>query len=87
MARAQLVSLRLPGIAGHIGADAGGAACAAGGGLSYQPDYLGGMADISALAEVCRKHGTLLAVDNAHGAICGFWNHPVTRWISRRSVL
>ena len=32
------------------------------------PDYLGGMADISALAEVCRKHGTLLAVDNAHGA-------------------
>ena len=36
------------------------------------PDYLGGMADISALAEVCRKHGTLLAVDNAHGAYLRF---------------
>ena len=32
------------------------------------PDYLGGMADIPALAAVCRRHGTLLAVDNAHGA-------------------
>ena len=36
------------------------------------PDYLGGMADISTLAEVCRKHGTLLAVDNAHGAYLRF---------------
>ena len=32
------------------------------------PDYLGGMADIAALAAVCHRHGTLLAVDNAHGA-------------------
>ena len=36
------------------------------------PDYLGDMADISAVAEVCRKHGTLLAVDNAHGAYLNF---------------
>ena len=44
------------------------------------PDYLGGMADISALAEVCRKHGTLLTVDNAHGAYLRFLEpsrHPL----------
>ena len=44
------------------------------------PDYLGSMADISALAEVCRKHGTLLAVDNAHGAYLRFLEpscHPL----------
>lgn len=32
------------------------------------PDYLGGMADIAGMAAVCRRHGTLLLVDNAHGA-------------------
>ena len=32
------------------------------------PDYLGNVADISAIAEVCHKHGCLLLVDNAHGA-------------------
>jgi len=36
------------------------------------PDYLGGMADIAALAEVCHRRGTLLAVDNAHGAYLRF---------------
>lgn len=36
------------------------------------PDYLGGMADIAALAEVCHRHGTVLAVDNAHGAYLHF---------------
>lgn len=36
------------------------------------PDYLGGVADIKALAEVCHKHGTVLAVDNAHGAYLHF---------------
>lgn len=44
------------------------------------PDYLGGMADISALAEVCRRHGTVLAVDNAHGAYLRFLRpsrHPL----------
>ena len=46
------------------------------------PDYLGGMADISALAEVCRKHSTLLAVDNAHGAYLRFLPqncHPIAQ--------
>ncbi|MDD5937826.1 MAG: aminotransferase class I/II-fold pyridoxal phosphate-dependent enzyme [Clostridiales bacterium] len=39
------------------------------------PDYLGGTADISALSAVCRRHGTILAVDNAHGAYLRFL-HP-----------
>ncbi len=44
------------------------------------PDYLGGMADIAALAPVCRRHGTVLAVDNAHGAYLRFLRpsvHPL----------
>lgn len=44
------------------------------------PDYLGGMADIAALAEVCRRHGTLLLADNAHGAYLRFLTpsrHPL----------
>lgn len=36
------------------------------------PDYLGNIADIAALSAVCRKHGVLLAVDNAHGAYLRF---------------
>ena len=40
------------------------------------PDYLGGMADIGALAQVCHRHGTLLAVDNAHGAYLHFLPQP-----------
>ncbi|MDO4315853.1 MAG: amino acid decarboxylase [Oscillospiraceae bacterium] len=44
------------------------------------PDYLGGMADIAVLAEVCRRRGTVLAVDNAHGAYLHFLRpaiHPL----------
>lgn len=44
------------------------------------PDYLGGMAEISALAQVCHQHGTLLLVDNAHGAYLRFLQpslHPL----------
>lgn len=36
------------------------------------PDYLGHIADVRALAEVCHCHGTLLLVDNAHGAYLKF---------------
>lgn len=44
------------------------------------PDYLGGCADIAGIAEVCHRHGTILAVDNAHGAYQHFLepvNHPI----------
>ncbi len=32
------------------------------------PDYLGNMADIKGIADVCHSHNCLLLVDNAHGA-------------------
>ena len=44
------------------------------------PDYLGGMAQIPALAQVCHQHSTLLLVDNAHGAYLRFLQpslHPL----------
>ena len=41
------------------------------------PDYLGNVADVAAIAEVCHRHGVLLAVDNAHGAYLHFL--PVSR--------
>lgn len=36
------------------------------------PDYLGNMCDIGGIARVCRERGTLLLVDNAHGAYLKF---------------
>lgn len=44
------------------------------------PDYLGNIADIKGLSQVCRKYGILLAVDNAHGAYLKFLEkscHPI----------
>jgi arginine/lysine/ornithine decarboxylase len=44
------------------------------------PDYLGAMADIPALAAVVHRHGSVLAVDNAHGAYLKFLQpslHPL----------
>ena len=44
------------------------------------PDYLGNLADIRALAEICHRHGCLLLVDNAHGAYLRFLQsslHPI----------
>jgi len=44
------------------------------------PDYLGNVADIKQIAQVCHKHGTLLVVDNAHGAYLKFLpqtQHPI----------
>ena len=44
------------------------------------PNYLGGIADISALSKVCHGHNTLLLVDNAHGAYLHFLEkslHPM----------
>ena len=44
------------------------------------PDYLGGQLDIPSIAEVCHRNGTILAVDNAHGAYLHFLEpsqHPM----------
>lgn len=44
------------------------------------PDYLGNTADIQGISQVCRKHGVLLIVDNAHGAYLRFLEnsqHPI----------
>ncbi len=44
------------------------------------PDYLGRVADIESISRVCKKHGILLCVDNAHGAYLRFLDrsrHPI----------
>lgn len=44
------------------------------------PDYLGTTTDIETIAEICHRHGVLLAVDNAHGAYLRFLptsRHPI----------
>ena len=44
------------------------------------PDYLGNMLDVKGLASVCKEHGALLLVDNAHGAYLNFLKdnkHPL----------
>lgn len=44
------------------------------------PDYFGVMSDIPTLAEICRRHGASLLVDNAHGAHLKFFPrdmHPI----------
>ena len=46
------------------------------------PDYLGNMADIAGLSQVCRCHDCLLLVDNAHGAYLRFLpgeRHPMVQ--------
>lgn len=44
------------------------------------PDYLGAVADVAELSQVCHRYGTLLLVDNAHGAYLRFLSpsrHPL----------
>ena len=44
------------------------------------PDYLGNIADIKGIAEVCHRHNVMLVVDNAHGAYLKFLpqsQHPI----------
>lgn len=48
------------------------------------PDYLGGVQDIAALAEVCKDFGVPLLVDNAHGAYLRFLpqgGQHLLRWV------
>ncbi|MBQ3424148.1 MAG: amino acid decarboxylase [Clostridia bacterium] len=55
-----------------------GEACA--GVYLTSPDYMGHMADIAAIAEVCRRRGPRLLVDGAHGAYLHFLTpsrHPI----------
>ena len=40
------------------------------------PDYLGNRLELRPLAELCRKYGVLLLVDNAHGAYLHFLPEP-----------
>ncbi len=45
------------------------------------PDYLGNVSDIKGISRICKKHGVLLLVDNAHGAYLGFLSeniHPIS---------
>ena len=45
------------------------------------PDYLGNELPIKEIAEICHKYGTLLLVDNAHGAYLRYLpedRHPIT---------
>ena len=44
------------------------------------PDYLGNTLDLNALSDICRAHGVLCLVDNAHGAYLKFLpesRHPM----------
>lgn len=44
------------------------------------PDYLGRVADVRGIADLCHREGTLLVVDNAHGAYLKFLEpsrHPI----------
>ena len=44
------------------------------------PDYLGNMVDIKRISDVCHRHGSLLLLDNAHGAYLKFLSqsaHPM----------
>lgn len=45
------------------------------------PDYLGNIADIKEISDLCHKFGKLLLVDNAHGAYLNFLDksfHPIS---------
>jgi arginine decarboxylase len=45
------------------------------------PDYLGNMAVIKKIAEICKRHNKILCVDNAHGAYLKFTQkdlHPMS---------
>ena len=44
------------------------------------PDYLGNIADIQSISQICHRYGVLLIIDNAHGAYLKFLPksmHPV----------
>lgn len=44
------------------------------------PNYLGHIADVAGIAQVCKRHGVPLLVDNAHGAYLAFMRpclHPI----------
>lgn len=72
------------GVSGTVESEQVEAALSEGGAKAVyvtSPDYMGYMSDVKALAEVCRRHGIPLLVDNAHGAHLKFGpedRHPIT---------
>ena len=48
------------------------------------PDYLGNILDIKSISAVCKKHGVILCVDNAHGAYLRFFRPRFFQPISAR---
>lgn len=41
------------------------------------PDYIGSIQDVQGIASLCRKYGSILAVDNAHGSYLKFLDNSV----------
>ena len=72
--------VRVPHLPRPAGGDPEQPAGASGGGVPHQPGLSGRHGGNPALAQVCHQHGTLLLVDNAHGAYLRFLQpslHPL----------
>ena len=70
--------VQLPPVPGGAGPAADGLSQPPAAVYLTSPDYLGGQADIAAMAQVCHQRNILLLVDNAHGAYLHWLDrHPL----------